>query len=140
MISAEKFLQLLLAIIALTVKIPDMKNFISNFLALFFAVGTSSAAYADTSNFNVIDVRTTGEYSSGHVKDSTNIDFLKPDFKEQILKLDKTKTYKLYCRSGNRSGQAMKLMKSLGFKDVENLGSLSQAAKKLNRTCEPINC
>lgn len=117
-----------------------MKNFISNFLALFFTADSSSPACTDTSNFNVIDVRTADEYSSGHVKDSTNIDFLKPNFKEQILKLDKTKTYKLYCRSGNRSDQAMKLMKTLGFKDVENLGSLNQAAKKLNRTCEPINC
>ena len=140
MILTENILQLVLDITTFAAKIPAMKNLISNFLALFFTAGTYNITYADTSNFNIIDVRTADEYSNGHVKDSTNIDFLKPDFKEQILKLDKTKTYKLYCRSGNRSGQAMKIMKSLGFKDVENLGSLNQAAKKLNRTCEPVNC
>ncbi|MBL7555236.1 MAG: rhodanese-like domain-containing protein [Bdellovibrionaceae bacterium] len=47
--------------------------------------------------------------------------------------------YKVYCRSGNRSGQAMQLMKSLGFKDVENLGSLMQASQRLSRKCEGRN-
>lgn len=116
-------------------------NFFARFLALFFTVGANTTVFADSLNFNVIDVRTAEEYSNSHVKDSTNIDFLKPDFKEQAAKLDKTKIYKLYCRSGNRSGKALDLMKSLGFKNVENLGSLSQAAKKLNRSCEgPAGC
>ena len=59
----------------------------------------------------------------------------------EIEKLDKSKSYKLYCRSGNRSGQTLKIMKELGFKDVENLGSLSEAVRKLNGTCEgPKSC
>lgn len=95
--------------------------------------------YADTSNFIVIDVRTTEEHSDNHVKNSMNIDIYKSDFKEKISKLDKSKIYKLYCRTGNRSGQALKLMQNMGFENVENLGSVSQAAKKLNRTCEGLS-
>ncbi len=98
-----------------------------------------TAICAEASDIIVIDVRTAGEYSDSHVKNSLNIDFLKSDFKEQILKLDKTKTYKLYCRSGNRSTKAMTLMENLGFTTVENLGSLSNAAKKLKRTCEGLS-
>lgn len=116
-------------------------KFISNFLVLFCTLGTGTAIYADSSNFIVLDVRTAEEYSTGHIKNSSNIDFLKSDFKEQVLKLDKTKSYKLYCRSGNRSAKALSLMKSLGFTDIENLGSLGQAAKILNRTCDgPTGC
>lgn len=89
----------------------------------------------------VLDVRTPSEYQESHVKGSTNVDFKNSSFKSEIEKLDKSKSYKLYCRSGNRSGQTLKIMKELGFKDVENLGSLSEAVRKLNGTCEgPKSC
>ena len=42
-------------------------------------------------------------------------------FKEDLDKLDKDKAYFIYCRSGNRSGRAMPIMKELGFKEVYNL-------------------
>lgn len=109
-------------------------------LALLFGMTQTQQTMADTKNMIILDVRTPGEYAESHVQDSINIDFLNPDFKMKIEKLEKNKTYKLYCRSGNRSGQAEQLMKNLGFKDVENIGSLDQAAKKLNRKCEGINC
>lgn len=118
-----------------------MKKIISNFFVLFIVFATNSIVYADSSDFIVLDVRTIEEYSSGHLKNTSNIDFLKADFKEQISKLDKSKTYKLYCRSGNRSGKALELMKNLGFSNLENLGSLKDAAKKLQRACDgPSGC
>lgn len=109
-------------------------------LAMLFGLSQNQQAFADTSNMIVLDVRTQEEYDDSHVKDSTNIDILSSDFKTKVEKLDKTKTYKVYCRSGNRSGQAERLMKSMGFKDVENIGSLGQAAKRLNRTCVGKSC
>ncbi len=84
----------------------------------------------------ILDVRTPEEYREIHVKGSRNIDWNGPDFQDQIGKLDKNASYKVYCLSGNRSGRAMELMKSLGFKDVENLGSVSEASQKLKRDCE----
>lgn len=84
----------------------------------------------------ILDVRTPEEYSEIRVQGSMNIDWNGPDFKDQVSKLDKTASYKVYCRSGNRSGRAMELMKTLGFKDVENLGSVDEAAQKLSRACE----
>lgn len=103
---------------------------------LFGMVVAPKTVYADTSEFIVLDVRTPFEYSEVHVKGSLNIDFLNKNFKMNVLRLDKLKIYKVYCRSGNRSSQAERLMKSLGFKDVENLGSVNQASKKLNIACE----
>ncbi len=84
----------------------------------------------------VLDVRTPEEFQEIHVKDSINIDFLNPNFLAKIQQLDKNQIYKVYCRSGNRSGQAETIMKSLGFKNVENIGSVSEAASTLGRTCE----
>lgn len=101
---------------------------------------TPTVSYADTAQFILIDVRTPSEYEESHVIGAENIDFLNQDFEDKILKLDKTKIYKLYCRSGNRSGQAEKRMKTLGFKNVENLGSVAQASKKLNTPCESKSC
>lgn len=110
-------------------------GFLDGIRALFSS-STPTEPYTDTSKFVIIDVRTPAEYEQAHVQGALNIDFLKSDFKERVQKLDKTKTYKVYCRSGNRSGQALYVMKGLGFSDVENLGSLSRAAKRLNRVYE----
>ncbi len=88
----------------------------------------------------ILDVRTPSEFSSAHLKGAINIDVLNSDFKDQVQKLDKNRTYKLYCRSGNRSGQALQLMRSLGFKNVENHGSLQQAKKSLERACQGKSC
>lgn len=109
-------------------------------LATLLGLMTSPAVFADSTNMIVIDVRTPAEYQESHVKESINIDFLSSDFKTKVEKLDKNKTYKVYCRSGNRSGQAERQMKALGFKDVENIGSVSQAARRLNRACDGRTC
>ncbi len=68
----------------------------------------------------LLDVRTAGEFSGGTIPGSKNIDFLSPTFGKKVESLDKDATYFLFCRSGNRSGQACKLMHKMGF-DVRNL-------------------
>lgn len=72
----------------------------------------------------LVDVRTPEEYKTGHLKYAQNIDYKKDDFKIQINKLDKNKTVYLYCRTGNRSGKSVDVLKSLGFQNVYNIGGL----------------
>ncbi len=69
----------------------------------------------------IIDVRTEGEYKSGHVQGAENIDIYSSTFKSQIGQLDKEKSYYVYCKSGGRSAKAQKIMKEMGFKNVCNV-------------------
>ncbi len=69
----------------------------------------------------VLDVRTPEEYTEGHVAGATLIDFYEPDFADQIDLLDRGRTYVVYCRSGNRSGQAVALMAERGFTAVNDV-------------------
>ena len=69
----------------------------------------------------VLDVRTAEEYAEGHIADALNIDFNKPDFAEQLGKLDKDQTYLVHCRSGGRSGKSLAAFKKLGFKSIIHL-------------------
>jgi len=73
-------------------------------------------------DFIILDVRTKAEIDSGYIEGSRNIDFNSPDFKSEISKLDKGKTYLLYCKKGGRSKQAKDLMLELGFKNVADIG------------------
>ena len=69
----------------------------------------------------LLDVRTPAEFAAGHIAGATNIDFESGTFESDIQKLDKSKIYAVYCRSGNRSGQATALMAKDGFKTIFNL-------------------
>ena len=69
----------------------------------------------------LIDVRTPEEMAAGQLEGAVGIDYKADDFKEQIGKLDRDGEYLLYCRSGNRSGKAMKLMNGMGFKKMYNM-------------------
>jgi len=71
--------------------------------------------------FTVLDVRTPGEYDPEHIKNAYLRNFYDTDFAEQIDSLNKNRIYLIYCRSGNRSGQAFNLMQSLGFTEVYNM-------------------
>jgi len=69
----------------------------------------------------ILDVRTPGEFAEGYIEGAQNIDFQSGNFENEIAALDKNVTYAVYCRSGNRSGQAAKIMHDAGFQDVYNL-------------------
>ena len=69
----------------------------------------------------ILDVRTPGEFAEGFIEGAQNIDFQSGNFENEIAVLDKNATYAVYCRSGNRSGQAAKIMHDAGFHDVYNL-------------------
>lgn len=70
----------------------------------------------------ILDVRTEEEVEDGIIPGAIHIDFyMGAGFLEEIDKLDKSKSYYVYCRSGNRSGQACALMNSRGFERAYNL-------------------
>ena len=68
-----------------------------------------------------MDVRTPGEFNEGHIEGALLVDFQSGSFENEIASLDKSKTYAVYCRSGNRSGQAVKVMSEAGFTNIYNL-------------------
>lgn len=76
----------------------------------------------------LLDVRTPGEYAGGHLEGATNYDFLSGELADKMGQLDKSKTYYLYCASGNRSGHAARMMLDTGFTDVCNIGGFSELA------------
>lgn len=69
----------------------------------------------------LLDVRTPEEFNQGHLAGAELIDFYERTFQSEIAKLDKGETYYVYCRSGNRSGQTLEMMQSMGFTDVYGL-------------------
>ena len=68
-----------------------------------------------------LDVRTPGEFAEGYIEGARLIDFQSGNFENEIATLDKNAPYAVYCRSGNRSGQAVKVMKDAGFSNVFNM-------------------
>ena len=94
------------------------------------ACSTSSETLGLAEGTVVIDVRTPAEFASGHLDGALNIDVQSPDFAAQVSQLDPTQDYFIYCRSGNRSGQAIAQMTNMGFTSMVNGGSVDEASKK----------
>jgi phage shock protein E len=69
----------------------------------------------------ILDVRTKGEYQSGHLKKSINIPLDK--LPQNIKKLNINKPIITCCASGSRSASARRILKSNGFEQVYNGGS-----------------
>ena len=74
-------------------------------------------------NAQLIDIRTPGEFKAGHIKNAKSVNFYDPSFAKNIeaLKLDKNQAIYVYCRSGHRSGNSLRIFKSLGFSHIVNL-------------------
>lgn len=73
-------------------------------------------------NAVILDVRTDDEVEDGKIPNAIHIDIYRgQEFISELEKLDKSKNYYVYCRSGNRSGQACKIMAQLGFANAYNL-------------------
>ncbi|WP_026837850.1 rhodanese-like domain-containing protein [Gillisia sp. JM1] len=81
-----------------------------------------SKEVGEDENAVILDVRTEEEFIEGYIPTATNIDIYKGQgFLDEIEKLDKSKNYYVYCRSGARSAQACALMKQQGFDSAYNL-------------------
>ena len=82
-------------------------------------------------SLTIIDVRTQAEWDSGHLEGAIHIEW------QNILqipsKISKDEEIYLYCRSGNRSGKATKILTDAGYINALNAGSIEQASKLLNK-------
>lgn len=78
-------------------------------------------ALTDLEDFQLIDVRTPGEFANGNLEGSVNVDYKDQGFEAAIDKLAKDKPTLIYCQAGGRSAAAMKVMQELGFQHVLEL-------------------
>lgn len=70
----------------------------------------------------ILDVRTDPEVAEGMIEGAIQIDYRGENFRDEVAKLDTSKTYVVYCRSGGRSAAASQIMsEELGFENVNNL-------------------
>jgi rhodanese-related sulfurtransferase len=113
-------------------KIIEMKKLILFILVWFVtAMKAQKSQDVDAATFKkmieakkgvLIDLRTPDEIKTkGKIKGAVEIDFLAVNAEEVIKKLDKKKTYLVYCAGGGRSGDCRDLMVKEGFKEVVNL-------------------
>ena len=80
----------------------------------------------------ILDVRTKEECSESKIPGSLSIDYYSENFKDNLDKLNKNLNYYIYCRSGNRSGKTVMILREKGFKNVFNLEGGILAWKKEN--------
>jgi phage shock protein E len=100
-------------------------------LSLLFVIGAAHASERAKQGWQmieqgamVIDVRTPEEFNAGHLDQAVNYPLSELD--KHIAALDKSQPIVLYCRSGNRSGQALAYMESKGFTALHNAGGLNE--------------
>lgn len=85
------------------------------------SVSEASELIAGKDAVVVLDVRTPGEFSEGHIAGAINVDVRSEDFAEQLAKLDRGSTYVLHCKSGARSTRALATMQEQGFEDIAHM-------------------
>ncbi|HET8810741.1 MAG TPA: rhodanese-like domain-containing protein [Flavobacteriaceae bacterium] len=81
----------------------------------------TKTAMAENENIALVDVRTPEEYAAGSVEGAENINFFDKDFKKQFAKFEKEKPVYIFCKSGNRSGKASKILAEMGFKKIYDI-------------------
>jgi len=73
-------------------------------------------------NIQLLDVRTSSEYSSGHIAGALQADWLQKDqFADRVQHLDKNAPVYVYCAAGSRSSAAAIWMREAGFSNVLEL-------------------
>ncbi len=70
----------------------------------------------------LVDVRTPEEFRTGHIPGALNIDV--QVIAQRLDELPKNKPIVLYCRSGNRSNIAARMLLRAGYSDVYDLGGI----------------
>jgi len=82
----------------------------------------TSAATLEPQGVRLIDVRTRGEFQSGHYAGAKCINVDSPDFAQAIKRLNPKHTYLVYCQSGNRSSHAASQMRAAGLTVLDGGG------------------
>lgn len=86
---------------------------------------------ATEKNTVILDVRTPGEFSSGHLPGAVHMNLLSVDFAARVSALNKAKVYMVYCRSGNRSAEACSFMAGNGLKVFNLEGGIARWTGKI---------
>ncbi len=79
----------------------------------------AAALIKDKKDLQLIDVRTADEYAEGHLAKAKLIPLQELD--RRVTEIDKGKPVLLYCRSGHRSGNALKLLQSKGYTEAKHI-------------------
>jgi rhodanese-related sulfurtransferase len=77
--------------------------------------------YLQADDVQLLDVRTAAEFNQGHIPGATLADITRGNFEQHLENLDKSKPVLVYCRSGNRSVSAAKILAKQGFTQIINL-------------------
>ena len=77
--------------------------------------------YKNNSDFVILDVRTSAEFTKGRLRGAVNINIYDDLFKKNLESLDRKKTYLVYCHAGVRSSMAVEIMQKRGFAKIYNL-------------------
>lgn len=73
---------------------------------------------------SLLDVRTQQEFAAGHIEGALNIPL--QELQQRLHELPKDRPVVVYCRSGNRSSSAAKLLENQGYSAVHDLGGMSR--------------
>ena len=76
-------------------------------------------------NVTILDVRTPGEFKSGHLDKALNIDIKSNQFERQCDQLDKAKPILVYCLAGPRSSRAGEMLRKKGYVVYELKGGIN---------------
>lgn len=79
--------------------------------------------YKNTPGGVLLDVRTPQEYREGRIPGSRNLPLQGLD-RVQVVVRDKTAPLFVYCHSGARSGQAVRMLQRMGYTNVRNIGGI----------------
>jgi len=79
-------------------------------------------ALQDNPDFVLLDMRTPAEVEAGHISGAVMLDYYSASFRDDLATLDRELIYLIYCRTGNRTGQAYEIMERLGFERVYDMG------------------
>jgi phage shock protein E len=96
-------------------------------MALVAAILFSGYLWAEGESKMIIDVRTQSEWDSGHITKAVHLPLDSFESGIESLIKDKGQPVYLYCRSGNRSGKALKIMQKLGYTNAVNAGGMNEA-------------
>jgi rhodanese-related sulfurtransferase len=119
--TGELMKKLLLVVLVLTAILVNAQNQVINRLTAEEFYNKTLQAKEDESNIVLIDIRTKPEFEAGHIEGALMIDFYANKYIDNLKELDRTKTYIIYCRSGNRTGQTLQVMQQLGFENTSDL-------------------
>jgi len=81
-------------------------------------------------SMTIIDVRTESEWNTGHLEGALHLEW--QDILNISSDIKKDEEIFLYCRSGNRSGKATKILLEAGYLNAKNAGSIHNASELLS--------